>query len=241
MTNSYKLALLAALGLASISAQAQTYSPGDLILGIYDPAAANTLVVDLGSANSITGQTYEQWNLSTYLTAANITTTANTQYGVIGGTAGSPNTVWATGLGSTTFSSLSVAGGGSVATTLANGLANYYKVTAVGSSWATSSDWFNGTISNPPQSGAFNAYLGNPNSTIGTSEILYKSTNPYTTGRPAVQQPGTETTYLDFNLGANDVLTYGTAAVPEPSTYGLIAGVGLLALSLRNKLVRKQA
>jgi hypothetical protein len=41
--------------------------------------------------------------------------------------------------------------------------------------------------------------------------------------------------YFTFNT-ANDVLTYG-AAVPEPASFGLLAGLGVLALAIRRRIV----
>ena len=58
MTQTYKLAWLTALGVAGLAGtiQAQSYATGDLLVGIYEPSANNTLVYELGSAAAITGQ-----------------------------------------------------------------------------------------------------------------------------------------------------------------------------------------
>lgn len=244
MTNSYKLALLAALGLAGFvsSTQAQTYNAGDLIVGIYEPSAANTLVVDLGSAASITGQTYQQWNLGSYLTSAGITLSGSAQYGVVGATgAANGSSVYSTGIGSPSWTSGQVAAINSTALTIGQYISGGYVATSI--SGGGGLDWYNETIVTPPASGTLIAtVLGTSlNSTVGTSTVLYRSIGSYSTGRPPHTVPGSEVTDLAFDLTPDGTLTYGTAAVPEPSTYGLIAGAGLLALSLRNKLVRKQA
>ena len=77
--------------------------------------------------------------------------------------------------------------------------------------------------------------------TAGTEEILYQSITSEVNNRTHVTTPGSEVTDLPFLLDpTSGTLTYG-APVPEPSTYALLAGAGMLALAFRNKLVRKQA
>jgi hypothetical protein len=45
-----------------------------------------------------------------------------------------------------------------------------------------------------------------------------------------------------FNINANDdTVTFSVAAVPEPATYGLLSGAGLLVLGLRRQIGLKKA
>jgi len=241
MTQTYKLAWLTALGVAGLAGtiQAQSYATGDLLVGIYEPSAANTLVVDLGSAATITGQSFAQWDLTSDLTAAGITVTSATEYGLVGATtASNPQSVWASGIGSTTWTSGNTAAVESSVNTIGQYVSGGFVAEPI--SGGNGSDWYNQTVVTPP-TGLNATVLGNINSLVGTPETLYKSTGSYSAGRPPVAVPGSEVTDLAFNFNpTTDVLTYGTP-VPEPSTYALLAGAGLLVLALRKQLVRKQA
>jgi len=242
MTQTYKLALLTALGLTGLAGtiQAQSYVTGDLLVGIYEPSAANTLVVDLGKATAITGQSFVQWNLTSDLAAAGITVSGATEFGVVGATqAGNPQSVWASGVGSATWTSGNTAAVESSVNTIGQYISSSGFV-AEAISGGNGSDWYNQTVITPP-TGLNATVVGDINSLVGSPETLYESTGSYSAGRPPVAVPGSEVTDLTFNLNpTTDVLTYGSP-VPEPSTYALLAGSGLLVLAWRKLLVRKQA
>jgi len=243
MTQTHKLVLLTALGLAGVAGtiHAQSYSTGDLLVGIYEPSANNTLVYDLGSAAAITGQSFEQWNLAAYLTAAGITLTGQTQYGVVGASgAVNPATAYATGIGSATWTGGDVASINSAVGTIGQYLSGGYVAEPI--SGGNGSDWFNETIVTPPQNNTLiSTVIGNSlNSPLGTAEVLYASTGSYVAGRPPTANPGSEVTELAFDLNGAGELTYGTP-VPEPSTEALLAGAGVLLIALRKQLIRKHA
>jgi hypothetical protein len=76
--------------------------------------------------------------------------------------------------------------------------------------------------------------------TFGASKILvenlWEDILPSGSGAGTWTLVGTIT--LNFS-GATPVITFDQAAVPEPATYGALAGFGLLALSLRRQFGRK--
>lgn len=238
MKSSYKLTLLAALGLAGVTAaHAQAYNdgtstqPGDLVVGVYQPGSANTEVIDLGSASSLTSG--EMWNLSSGLTAAGITAlTSTAQFGVVGDLASSTgaDAVYATTGGSTpnkingTSAFASIDSGMGTVAVGPQGVGS--QNLSGGWDWKTSADPTspNGTVA---------ANLGYSPSVLVTGQaflwtILDNNSAPSEDG------------YFTLNTGT-DVLTFNTVAVPEPTTYGLLAGAGLLLVSLRNTFSRKQA
>jgi hypothetical protein len=246
MKNSYKVALLAALGfVAASAAQAQTvgtvsvnanYTTGDLLLGIYEPGAANTLVVDIGSYASL--QSGETWNISSFLSTAGITLDANAEYGVIGNsTTAHSFYVTSTTTSPTTLSS-ATAGTWTTAIGTIGGFQGAQGATAVGATTA-GDDWYGQTL----DSAAGTSFLVNTadyqvNASVGTADTLYDVVGSGTATHPT----GISTTELTFDLSTSGELTYGTvSSVPEPTTYGMIAAAGLLVISLRNKLSRKQA
>lgn len=235
MKQLYKAALLAALGLASVSAvQAQSYTPGDLIVG-FTTGGGNDLLYDLGQASALyNGETFS--GLSSLLSSD---TLSSLSWGVLGMSAnsGSPRTAYTTtavGITPTTIN------GASKFSTLDNNflaiVENDFSSTPSAGSSATVSasattSWYTETDNSSPGNTYINNYE-NPNVTgVGSdsfSQVLNNNTAPTLLG--------------GFTLGADDSFTYNTvSAVPEPTTYGMLAGAGLLMLSFRNQLHRKQA
>ncbi len=226
----YQAAILAVLGLASVSAvQAASYN-GDLLIGL-TTQSGNDVVYDLGSYSSLTyGET---WDLSSAISAAGLSLTGSTLWGIIGAqnvsgtryayiTGNSANsipgiTAWNkinTGV-ATIYNSLSTAGAGNYGTPSSSLTYSWNQQTAQGGA-AT------GT--------AFSAVSANPNSTgFNYFQAIYQQVAG---GSPATDVGG-------FSLSSAGVLTFET--VPEPGTYAMMAvGGGFLMLVGRNKFGRKQ-
>lgn len=236
MKQLYKAALLAALGLATVtSVHAAAYTAGDLLVG-FTTTSGNDLIYDLGQESALSnGETFSA--LSSLL-SADFSDLSIVNWGVIGNTAnsGTARTVYTTTVPGVVPGTITGSGAfgkeNTVATTFgqnAPGAAitagQSYTVAASGAtSWNT--ETLNGTLTTD----YVNAYE-NPN-VLGAgkadfSGVLFDGSNPTLLGQ--------------FTLGANDSFTFNTVAVPEPTTYGMLAGAGLLVVSMRNQLRRKQA
>lgn len=90
---------------------------------------------------------------------------------------------------------------------------------------------------------SFSGYLGGSTmATIGSSETitldLFQDTQVGRSGTTGFTYEGDIA--LDLS-GSTLSAVYDPVAVPEPSTYGLLAGAGLLAVAFRRQLVRKNA
>jgi len=232
MKNTFKAAALVGLALAAVSSAQAQYNQGDLLVGFTGnngKTAANTydLVVDLGSASSLTaGQT---WDLSALLTGntGNLSTLANDSWGVLGLTSGSYNagssTVYATFVGSSstlnpldkpTFNNAKADVGtigianvpsGSSGYVLASDSASWSSQTLGSANWAN--DFFNPNVTGV---GSVNFYAEQAS---GVTQDAY------------------------FSLNSNGVLGFATVApVPEPGSYYLLSSGGLLLLALRRRL-----
>jgi hypothetical protein len=222
MKKLYKAALLAALGLGSmVTAQATTYN-GDLIVG-FTTQSGSDLIYDLGAASSLTSG--ETWNLNSILSSSMLNN-ANLNWGVIGN-AGS--TAWTTTDG--TFLPNKIPNASTLGTlntptkSIFSNMpgAGYFSIAAT-----DDNSWNQQTISGSLSTQYWNAYE-NPNVVGLTSDQFYSVVD--NSSRPSLLG--------SFALSGNDYLTY--TAVPEPITFGAFAGAGLLLVSLRNQLRRKQA
>ena len=215
-----KIAFVAAAA-AVVTSSAQAYNYGDVYAG-FSVKSGNDYIIDLGpQANLVSGET---WDIgSTYSSALS----SSVNWGVIG--VSSPTTanafIWSTtastalvppSAGSGKYSSVKTG-----ATSIGTGLIPATQA----NSWAT--ETINGTLSTE-----YYKNYGNPNVAGFTSDVAWSTLDNSTT----------PVEYGTYNLSANGILTYnGLAAVPEPTTYGLIAGAGLLLVSLRNKFARSNA
>lgn len=245
----YKVALLAALGLGGITAaQAQ-----DALLGFNDAGGTgNDYVIDLGAGSQFTPTATlnlsSLFNASTFNTAFGATPDISLAAGLAGQVGGATLIQSYAGgtpaqnlpSGTPTPSQLSVSF--AAASGIALGYYSSASAPTTGSAWSaniaqsTSLGGLNGGTS-------LGNNTGNPMGSFSSGDLtlaLYESTKGGTLRAPTAS-PWTEVGTLDVNLNSDSITYTGVAAVPEPTTYGLLAGAGLLIVSLRNKFSRKNA
>lgn len=239
MKRMYKTALLAALGLASVTAAKSATYNGDLLVG-FTTGSGSDVIYDLGSASSLTnGQT---WDLSSVLTGY---TLSGVEWGVIGSTGpvsggsglNNQRYVYTTDLtdpqnltGKNMWNGING--------TAVPGIYQNFTTTGAGASLSIAStdisgnSWYGSTTisgGSGNSSGFFTAYA-DPNTTGLGSVNFYQ----------AVATDTAPTQFGTFSLDGTSTLTF--AAVPEPSTFGLFAaGGGLLLLTWRNKFRSNKA
>ena len=241
MKHIYQAALVAALGLATIPA-AQAYTVGDLLVG-FTSQSGNDLIYDLGSASSLYNG--ETWSGLTSLLLADVnnasgfgvgTTLGNLYWGVVGNgpNSGSPRTAYVTtvtGLIPDTITGISAFGKVNtadlaIAGNISSGATSAGQSASPAATAANS--WNVQTLSGSLTSNYKNAYE-NPN-VLGITTADFSS---------VLNDGNTSTLLGQFTLGSDGSLTFN--AVPEPSTYSLLASAGMLAAILRARRNRAQA
>jgi hypothetical protein len=250
MKTIYKAAMLAALGLASVTTL-KASSDYDLILGFTQQGgntSGNDFMLDIGPVNPYPGASGlfngETWNLSGNSDfAAQGFSLSAVEWGIIGDANNSdgstPSVTWVTTAGNAPGTISSEGAFGAIETPInsieqqqfGGGAAGYVSNAGqdVTPGSADQNSWNQQTINGTLNTQFINAY-GNPNVTGETSETLWQVTSD-----------GSAPTEVGiFTLDPTGGLTFNT--VPEPSTTGLlsIAG-GLVALVWRNRFACRQA
>jgi hypothetical protein len=264
MKNLKKLAVLS-LGAAFVStvAHAQSLENGDLILGFTSQSATanNDFVVDLGPIPGAPNTTlptsgYDATAFASSFAAVGGVSALDSgavNVGIVGGVNNGGlgdfiyTSVLDNGSGTATVPG-SVAPVGTKSSTFLDSAADELGNLTPGSIPAATG--FTGSVAeNPSTAGtstySFATYAGaNPLTTIpaGVSSILldiYQDTSTSRTGAS-----GFDTYVGDVLVNITDsgmTATFDPVAAPEPSTYALLAGGGLLAFALRRQFVRKNA
>jgi hypothetical protein len=214
-TPKYALLLASALAVAA-SAQAQ-YVNGDLLVGF--TGGSQDFIYDLGQASSLTlGRT---WNVGANL---------GTQFGVLGAQSIlTDKHIYATSFDSVNENGFSPANlffnARADITTIAGGLTvgNSRTTTPTDQTgWTYQTAQAAGTPGNTFQNDYFN-----PNVNVSAMAYLYDNLNSGTV---------TAAGFFSYNSSSGQ-LAYGVTAVPEPTAFSLLGGMGLLALAVRRKLV----
>jgi PEP-CTERM motif len=266
MKNLYKAALLTALGLASVSA-AQAFTINDLYLGFTKSSVTQDEYIDLGQGSLFSATGTSVVDISSYLggltdfnTAFN-SSASGVGMAVVGGNnqnsvnpfgvfvtalrtggPGASAAVAGSNLSGKSHASAAMSGGAGVVANLLSDTVQPLPTAGNSLLFANSDSLSYNKLIAPTVSASGN-FLNKtgiaPTSTIGASGIIYEDLWDATTTSAYAYQG-----YFTFNYGT-DSLTFTpadlTTAVPEPATYGAFAGAGLLALSLRRQLNRKNA
>ena len=238
MKNLYKAAIVAALGLASVTAAQAT--PGDIVLGFTPATPGTDYVIDLGALDATTSADLTSFvNNTTFASVLSAAGAGNLSVGATGGNA--------TGLaGQYVFATGATAGSVFAATAPsannANGIINTYSlVSGIGSS-VQSSDLtsftavsaalaVNGVNANTAVTVNGTTSFGlfeNVDASVKVGRATVLQGNWVQVGTFSLTEVGSAVTSLTFT-GVNAV------SVPEPTSIAAFGGAGLLLLSLRNK------
>jgi hypothetical protein len=216
-TPKYALLLASALAVAA-SAQAQ-YVNGDLLVGF--TGGSQDFIYDLGQASSLTlGRT---WNLGANL---------GTQFGVLGAQSTGRH-IYATSFDNVNENGFSPANlffnARADITTIAGGLTvgNSRTTTPTAADWTTGWTYQTAQTAGTPGNTFQNDYF-NPNVSVSSMAFLFDNLNDGTVNIAS---------FFSYDSGSGQ-LAYGVSAVPEPTTFSLLGGLGLLALVVRRKLAK---
>jgi hypothetical protein len=253
---------VAAAGSMLLLAQAAHagFTQNDLVLGFTGAGASgvpNDYIIDLGNATSVVGVGgTAQVNLSSQVSQFNSVFTGGLNGLQVGAAGGINNQINATlyvsafrngGAGNPAMAGSPIPANSPYANTTAksaagsvNSMVTGLNLANPGSSWVVPfsdpNSWNTWVAPTFSSSSVFGILNYNPNGTATSSVIyedLYKGVN---SGGVAMNYVG----YFTFdNTGASPSLTFTPSAfvpVPEPATYGMIAGLGLLLVSVRRQV-----
>jgi hypothetical protein len=263
--------LLAMAGIALLTQPAKattlSYSDGDILLGFHDSSKTTDYVLDLGNFSQFQGHTVgysttlSLGSVGTDLTnifGAGWTNSSSVYWGAVGTDSNtdalfatraeiygvqSHATAWArqndtnqsgvnttiTGMGYNAFDSNASTANSSVGfaqpTSMSDSWANWQP--GGGNSSGISLAYFNPTIEGNFQHGTGNGGAYGSGSVLNLFEM---------------QDGSGSGSYLgSFTINDSGSVTFQVTSVPEPSTYAMVAAGGLLVLSMRNRLRKKQA
>jgi hypothetical protein len=235
MNRTTKTALVAvAIAAAAWSAQAQTAYNGDLVIGFTGGGSANDFEFDLGRASAMTSG--ETWSLGANLSGF---TLGSTSWGVVG-------TLAVSGRGQSWFTIDTGVIPAGIPSSLAWGNINnavkgiYGNFSTAGAGQSATpantddNSWNQQTINGALSTQYHNVYDNpniashNPATPLGAGSMDF-----YQITAATATLPGVTTDLGVFTLDNTGTLTFTAVAVPEPTTYGLLAGLGLLVLSIR--------
>jgi hypothetical protein len=226
MKTQVRSAILIAAALAVVaSSQAATYN-GDLVIG-FTSASGNDFELDLGSASSLTSG---QFNLGSQLSGFNLNTV---NWGVVGtGLVGSTRTAWVTvDTGLTPGQVPSLSRWSSINNAVSS-LYNLFPTAGAGNS-ATPTSLDDNSWNQQTRVGGLGTQYHNVYQDPGVVGLTSADFYAVTIGT------GSPTLLGTFSLSGNGIVTF--AAVPEPSTFGMLASMGLLALCLRRQFRKATA
>jgi hypothetical protein len=247
--------------LASQSAFGQ-YIANDLYMGFQNQAGGGSAdyIINLGAASGIVGSSsVVDLSSSFSLTDFNavLGTSSSMFGGVVAGSNGNPPDLYATQLRSGGAGIASVPGSSSPATFYKGDLLLGYSdlsqlalvAPAAGTGVLDTSKAWENYVEPAYANGTFYGDTAiNPDSSVSSSSVLYEDLWYDSNSSTSVKKPFTYEGYFTLNLGGivgssvvQPTLTFTPAAVPEPSALGLLGGAGLLLLSFRRRLGRKNA
>jgi len=245
--NKMALAAVAASALAATAAHAQyNNNANELLLGFTTAASTGDLVIDLGTASSITslsGTTDLNAHGNTGFSASALAAALGQNglsingltWGVVGGS--SPNAANQdifftvahgapkpsafpnyTGVADVDSAGFSITSGKNAVVDPTQGTGTSFSeaIAAAGGSGSFVTDTGKTPTTKTPASGAFSV-----------SEDLYESIK------------GSSSTVFEGTFTFDNLGNFSFTPVPEPATYGLLAGLGLLALTVRRQFTRK--